>query len=91
MVAKWRKNKGWTEASWTVSKQVIQTENFNPVIFWDDWNDPRDGLRYNPDKSMIRPEYSYMNHDGSVTKFNKKLKKHETIRRVRKASPRNQQ
>lgn len=54
---------------------------------WDDWNDWRDGMRYNPDRTQFRNRNAYLNRDGEIDRYNEKLKRKEQIRKKRKGVP----
>ena len=54
-----------------------------PEENYDDWNERRDGLRYNPDKSQIRNPRMVLCDKEKIIQENKKLKIKEKIRKKR--------
>jgi hypothetical protein len=62
-------------------KQFIIDNCLEPTPYWNDWNDPRDGMRHCPDKSKFRSKWMCCADYYEVDKYNKKLKKMEYRRR----------
>jgi len=44
-------------------------------VYWDDWNDYRDGFRNPDDKSQLRSLHSWWSERLEIKKYNAKLKK----------------
>ena len=57
---------------------------FEPHVFWDDWADYRDGVRYSRDKTKIRSKISWWAERENVKKYNAKNKKLLRIREIKK-------
>lgn len=62
----------------------IIEEAINPEIEWEEWNDYRDGMRFNPDRKQIRSVNMWHNNPEELIKSNNKNIKHEIIRKKRK-------
>jgi hypothetical protein len=66
-------------------RERILNEALEPDEYWDDWNDYRDSMRYDPDKTHIRSAHGYMRwKDDEVKKFNKKNEKLLSRRKIMK-------
>lgn len=82
-----KKSKGHQEANLTVTPKEFIENDLQPVFFWDDWSDHRDGQREFGDRSRIRPTkgiYDWYITNMHIYSDNKKLKKKEQIRRLQK-------
>lgn len=79
-----RRNSGRKQALLTISKKEALQNNLEPVNYWDDWLDWRDGMRINSDKTMIRSKFAYFAKSENVIKYNNKIKKQIIIRRRKK-------
>jgi len=81
-----KKRKGHREARLLIPLKEAKRLNIHPIIYWDNWLDHRDSYRDLSDRSRIRPihvdEWLLVNYN--IIQDNKKLKKKEKIRRVRK-------
>ncbi len=55
-----------------------------PEESYDDWIERRDGMRYDPDKTHIRSPRMFCLSEGDIKKNNKKIKRKERIRNIRK-------
>lgn len=65
------------------SEMIINAEE--PQENYDDWNNYRDRVRINTDKSQIRNErVNYGSEKEEIKSFNKKIKKEIFIRKARK-------
>ena len=80
MNAKNRRHSGWVTPRWAAPGKYSEAieEGNEPQIYWDDWNEIRDGLRYDADASHIRGVrngYNKNNFQEEIVEVNKKLKK----------------
>ncbi len=91
-----RRHSGWITPSSTIKdkKKNIINECLEPLPFYDDWVERRDGFRdWMNDRTKIKPklfetsEWFYNYFD--IKKLNKKLKRLLKRRKARKNSPRN--
>ena len=80
---KWKRDSGWItpESTLKIKKEFIINEALEPKPFYDDWLNYRDGLRFSKDNTRIRSRFSLMGK--SVERFNKKIRKHIKIRKIR--------
>ena len=79
-----KKRKGHIQADLTIPKKEALAENLEPVIFWDDWRDSRDSMRnWYDDRSRFH-KITYRYQPYNVEENNKKLKRKEQIRKLRK-------
>lgn len=88
MQKKDKKHSGWYTPrieSPTMKYSEAHAEAFTPNEEYDEWEDWRDGMRYDPDDKHIRNERMgpLMNID-KIKAMNKKLIKHFHIRKKRK-------
>ena len=68
-------------------KKYLIANGLEPESFWDDWADPRDGFRYNLDKTQIRSPNLWVMDGEEIIKQNKKLKRKLKLRRAMKNEP----
>ena len=66
-------------------KEILIEEGIEPLDFWDDWQDYRDGFRGCKDRKMIRSEHAHFADYLNVKKWNKKLRLLMLRRKARKA------
>lgn len=96
--AKERRHRGWITARWAGSGkyQEAMMNGLDPVYFYDDWQDARDGQRdlWNKDKiyklGFKRSGWRREVYDN-LKQLNAKLRKHEYIRRMMRAKERMRQ
>lgn len=85
-----KKNSGWVSPNLTIPFKLAKEENIDlDLRYYDAWQDWRDGMRFNKDRSMIRSAYMVCGDVDKAKIQNQKLKRKEKIRKARKASPRN--
>lgn len=87
MTKKNRRHSGWVTPRWAGQGKYSEAieEGTEPQMFWDDWQDYRDGLRYDDDLTHIRGVrngYNKNNFQEEIVKINKKLKKKLAIRKA---------
>ena len=83
-----KKKSGHVEANLTITRKEALNNDLEPIKYWDDWKDWRDGQRaLGDDRSRIRPVRGvrrwYLDN-CHIYQDNKKLKKKEQIRKLRK-------
>ena len=84
-----RRHRGWRTPN--ISNPMMKfsdiTKNaLEPKIEYDDWEDFRDGMRYNPDrKHFFRKWRAWCFDEEEVFKINKKIKKQREIRKAKEA------
>jgi hypothetical protein len=87
MQRKDKKHSGWytPRVAPTMKYSVMHSQAYDPNEEYDDWEDWRDGMRYNPDDSHWRSEKMrpYWNIDR-VKKMNNKLRKQFYIRKSKR-------
>jgi hypothetical protein len=83
---KFRKDKGWRTPTTTIKakRKDIINNCLEPAKYWDDWVEPRDGLRGSKDRTKIQYEHSYVGSYYDAKKWNKKNKRMLKIRKARK-------
>ncbi|MDD9953599.1 MAG: hypothetical protein OXR66_04635 [Candidatus Woesearchaeota archaeon] len=81
-----KRRSGWITAVSTIKRKwkEIINEALEPEKFYDEWENYRDGLRWNRDKTQLRSKHSYMAKHLDVERYNKKIKQHEKRRKARK-------
>ena len=79
-----KKSSGHKEAQMLLPKKIAIVENLEPIQYWDDWSDYRDSFRwwYRDRSRFHKITYRYLPYD--VIANNKKLKRHEIIRKIRR-------
>lgn len=85
---KQRRHSGRVTPDITLSMKYckIHDSAFEPQIFWDDWTDYRDGMRYSRDKTKLRSKISWWAAREDVKRYNAKNKKLLKRRVARKLS-----
>jgi len=80
------KNKGWVIPDLTIKQKhkYIIDNVLEPQKYWDDWNEPRDGLRGSLDKTKIQNEFTYVGRYANAKRWNRKNKKMLKIRLAKK-------
>jgi len=79
-----RRHSGWISADLTVPPKVAKEESLDlNTTFYDDWQDVRDGMRGNSDRTLLKPEYTWFSHWRDVRRWNEKIKQHIRVRRAR--------
>lgn len=68
-----------------IKNELLVKEGIEPQVYWDDWNDYRDGFRGCNDKKMIRNEHARFAGYLNVKKWNKKLRLLLLRRKAKKA------
>ena len=65
-----RRNSGrWTPTIYDPKEEPYET------VYWDDWNDWRDGFRFPNDNSQLRSLHTWWSERLEIKKYNEKLKK----------------
>jgi len=59
----------------TAAKQYIIDNCLEPLVYWNDWIEYRDGMRYNSDNTMLRNENMWFSDTLEINKYNDKNKK----------------
>lgn len=65
-------------------KKDLFEEGSEPAEEFDEWKTQRDGMHYNPDRTMKRNPHYLMNDKEQIKKDNKKISKQTLIRKARK-------
>ena len=90
--AKWKRKSGWITPETTVkaNRNELINKCLEPQPFYDDWENYRDGMRWNRDRTHLKNKHSYMGkpHEN-LEKENQKLKRLIKRREAKKESVRN--
>lgn len=94
MNAKNRRHSGRVTPRWSGKGKYAEeiAEGNEPQVFWDDWMDRRDGLRWDADVTHLRsPLRGYNKNwfEPEIIQANKKIKKQIAIRKAKKLKARN--
>ena len=89
MTAKNRRHSGWVTPKWAGPGKYSEAieEGNEPQVYWDDWNEYRDGLRYDDDPTHIRGirnGYNKNSFQEEIVKANKKQRRLLAIRKAKK-------
>jgi hypothetical protein len=84
MNKKVRRNSGRKEGRLLGKNSIDIEEGIEPTIYWDDWKDHRDGLRFNSDRKHLFKRGNKFIDEEKIKKINKKIKKQIKIRRAKK-------
>ena len=87
---KWKRKSGWISPISTLklNKEEIINEALEPMPFYDDWYDYRDGQRINRDRTKLRDPNCFMARFKDISKENKKIKKLINRRKIKQRSSR---
>ena len=86
LTKKQRRHSGWKtpKISLEMKYSEVLEGAFEPQIFWDDWEDCRDGWRHNRDRTHFFKKWKSCCLDvEEVYEINKKIKKQRKIRKAR--------
>lgn len=79
-----RRNSGRREGRLLGKNSINIEEGIEPTIYWDDWKDHRDGLRFNKDKKHLFKCVPTLLSKEKVEKINQKLKKQIRIKKIKR-------
>ncbi len=57
------------------NKRYLIEQGLEPLEYWDDWSDYRDGLRGSDDRKLLRHSHMIFGEHFNVDRWNSKLKK----------------
>lgn len=84
--SKTKRHRGWVTARWAKPgkyKEAIE-EGVDSTYYFDSWEDGRDGIHFDPDRSHIRSEFMSGWTKKDIENNNKKLIKQKQIRKLKK-------
>jgi len=83
---KWKRKSGWITPKSTlkINKKLIIDEALEPISFYDDWYDYRDGQRINRDRTKLKKLNCFMAKFNDIKKSNQKIKTLIRRRKIRK-------
>lgn len=89
MNAKNRRHSGRVTPNWSDKGKYSEAiaEGNEPQVFWDDWIDRRDGLRWDDDTTHLRKPlrgYNQNKFEPAIVQANKEIKKQIAIRKAQK-------
>lgn len=81
---KLRRHSGRVTPRFKGRKEILIEEGIEPRVYWDDWEDYRDGFRNCRDRKMLRSKYASLSRCFDIKRWNKKLKRLIFRRKVKK-------
>jgi hypothetical protein len=73
-----------TPSCYGTRKEILIEEGIEPLDFWDDWKDYRDGFRGCNDRKLLRSRYMCGAKYLNVSRWNRKIKRLIAIRKAKK-------